>query len=353
MGGDNDRLAGLRARIDKLNSEILELLNERAAVALQVSQVKADLGISGYDPVRESAMLESLVDENRGPFSSQAVSSIFKYIFQTTLEFMEGSERGSLKVSRLYQPENTRFCVNGAEFGGSSFSVIAGPCSIESEEQAEAVAANLARCGVRIMRGGAFKPRTSPYSFQGLGMEGLKILSGAAHRHNLAVVSELTDVRQLEPAYPYLDIIQIGARNMYNYSLLREIGALDKPIILKRHFAASLEELLFSAEYLMQAGASRIILCERGIRTFERWVRNTLDISAVPLLKQETHLPVMVDISHAAGRRDILLPLAKASKAVGADALMVEVHDNPKCARSDCQQQLDFDDFARLMQELL
>ncbi|MGM9992617.1 MAG: bifunctional 3-deoxy-7-phosphoheptulonate synthase/chorismate mutase [Candidatus Bruticola sp.] len=350
--GDN-KVNELRTEIDKINSKILNLLNERAGIALKLAKEKAKAGISGYDPVRESLMLDGLVQQNLGPFGDSAVREIFKHICQITLELMGSSERCNLKVSRSSHPENTKFTINGAIFGSGAFNVIAGPCSIESEEQAEAVASCLDKLGVKLMRGGAFKPRTSPYSFQGLGMVGLQMLFQAARRHNLAVVSEITDVRLLDQAAPYIDIIQIGARSMYNYPLLQEVGRLGKPVILKRHFAASLDEFLLAAEYIMQGGTSDIILCERGIRTFERWVRNTLDISALPLLKRETHLPIMADISHAAGRRDILLPLAKAVKAAGADALMIEVHNNPKCARSDSQQQLNLDEFIALYQNLL
>lgn len=352
MAVKDNRVSALRDEIDKINFKILDLLNQRAAIALELTGEKAKAGIDGFDPVRESSMLEELVKHNGGPFSNSAISELFKHIFQVTLELMSGHERQSLKVSRGYKAENTLVKVNGATFGGGVFNIIAGPCSVENEEQVEAVASCLEASKVKIMRGGAFKPRTSPYSFQGLGLPGLKMLCEAAQRHGLAVASEITDVRLLDKIYPYVDIVQIGARNMYNYPLLQEVGAMGKPLILKRHFAATLDEFLLAAEYLMKSGASEIILCERGIRTFERWVRSTLDISAVPLLKKETHLPVIVDISHAAGRRDILLPLAKAAQSAGADGLMVEVHNDPKCARSDSQQQLNLQEFVKLAQAL-
>ncbi len=348
----DNRVTALRAEIDKINFQILELLNQRASVALELTEEKAKAGISGFDPVRESSMLEELIKNNGGPFSNSAVSELFKHIFQVTLELMNGHERHSLKVSRGYKAENTQVDINGAIFGTGAFNIIAGPCSVENEDQVEAVAAQLEASHIKIMRGGAFKPRTSPYSFQGLGLPGLKMLYEAARRHHLAVASEITDVRLIDKIYPYIDIVQIGARNMYNYPLLQEVGSMGKPLILKRHFASTLDEFLLAAEYLMKSGASEIILCERGIRTFERWVRNTLDISAVPLLKKETHLPVIVDVSHAAGRRDILLPLAKAAQAAGADGLMIEVHNNPKCARSDSQQQLNLQEFAEFAQAL-
>ena len=205
---------------------------------------------------------------------------------------------------------------------------------------------------MKFMRGGAFKPRTSPYDFQGLGLEGLKIFHEVAHKYDLNVVSEITDPRLVEEALPYVDIWQIGARNMYNYALLQEVGRQTKPVILKRNFAATWEELILASEYILQAGNDKIILCERGIRTSERWVRNTLDLSSVPILHQETPWPIMVDISHAAGRRDILPSLAKASQAVGADLLMVEVHNHPERARSDSQQQLNLEEFGRMLELL-
>lgn len=347
-----EELDNLRAEIDSINYKILDLLNERAAVALRIGKCKAELGISGFDPVREGGMLKRLLERNGGPFDGEAVGSIFKEIFQKTLALMDKQDRSLLKVSRHAHSENTVVSVGGAEFGSGEFCIIAGPCSVESEEQIEEAAASLAGLGVKIMRGGAFKPRTSPYSFQGLGMPGLKLLYEAARRHGLAVISEITDPRLLDEIYPYVDILQIGARSMYNYDLLKEVGAQDKPVVLKRHFGASLEELLLSAEYLLNAGNRRIILCERGIRTHERWVRATLDISAVPLLKRESHLPVIADISHAAGRQDILIPLARAVKAAGADGLMLEVHPHPEAARSDGRQQLNFAQFAALLQAL-
>lgn len=347
-----EELDNLRAEIDSINYRILDLLNERAAVALQIGKCKAELGISGFDPVRESGMLKRLLEKNGGPFDGEAVGAIFKEIFQKTLALMDKQDRSLLKVSRQAHAENTVVSAGGAEIGSGEFCIIAGPCSVESEEQIEEAAASLAGLGVKIMRGGAFKPRTSPYSFQGLGMPGLKLLYEAARRHGLAVISEITDPRLLDEIYPYVDILQIGARSMYNYDLLKEVGAQDKPVVLKRHFGASLEELLLSAEYLLNAGNGRIILCERGIRTYERWVRATLDISAVPLLKLESHLPVIADISHAAGRQDILTPLARAVKAAGADGLMLEVHPHPEAARSDGRQQLNIAQFAALLQAL-
>lgn len=242
--------------------------------------------------------------------------------------------------------------VGGVRLGADRGVVIAGPCSVEGAEQLEEIAGHLARRGVRLIRGGAFKPRTSPYSFQGLGRKALTLLSQVARRHGLAVVTEVLDPRDLEAVLECADVLQIGARNMYNYPLLQEVGRTRTPVLLKRGFQATLEELLLSAEHVMSQGNDRVILCERGIRTFERWTRSTLDISAVPLLKQESHLPVVVDVSHAAGRRDILAPLARAALAAGADGLMLEVHSNPAVALSDGEQQLDLPGFDRLLESL-
>jgi 3-deoxy-7-phosphoheptulonate synthase/chorismate mutase len=219
---------------------------------------------------------------------------------------------------------------------------------VESEDQMGRAAAGLARLGVGLIRGGAFKPRTSPYSFQGLGLRGLEILRAAADRHGMAVVTEVMDPREAETVARYTDIIQIGARNMYNYDLLREVGRCGRPVFLKRGMSASLEELMWAAEYVALSGEERIILCDRGVRTFTRETRNSLDIASVPLLRRMTALPVAVDVSHAAGRRDILVPLSRAALAAGAQLLMVEVHPNPAAARSDSTQQLSLEEFALL-----
>ncbi len=229
---------------------------------------------------------------------------------------------------------------------------IAGPCAVESEEQLERAAARLSELGVGFFRAGAFKPRTSPYAFQGLGEEGLRILSGACRRHGLAAVTEATSASNLELVARYADVIQIGARNMYNYDLLRAAGQAGRPVLLKRGLSATLEEWLGAAEYIALAGCDSIVLCERGIRTFSRETRGTLDLSIVPLALAATRLPVIVDVSHAAGRRDILAPMAAAAFACGAHAVMIEVHPEPDRALSDAEQQIDFEDFAVLQQRV-
>ncbi len=247
-------------------------------------------------------------------------------------------------VSREFHPENTVIeC--GDEKIGDKFQFIAGPCAVESREQMQREAEFLSNLGVKFLRGGAFKPRTSPYSFQGLGIEGLKILREVGDKYNMKVVSEMMSPEDLPLFEEYVDVIQIGTRNMQNYRLLEKIGHSTKPVILKRGFMSTIEEWLLAAEYLYYHGNSQIILCERGIRTFEKYTRNTLDIAAVPLVKILSHLPIIVDLSHATGRRDLIPPLSKAVVAAGADGVMIEVHENPEKALSDGQQSLNFDEF--------
>jgi 3-deoxy-7-phosphoheptulonate synthase len=241
---------------------------------------------------------------------------------------------------------------NGLRIGGDDVVVMAGPCSVESREQIFKAAGQVAKAGARVLRGGAFKPRSSPYSFQGHGIEGLKLLREAADENNLLVISEVMEIAQIEPMLPYVDIFQIGARNMQNFNLLRELGKVKKPALLKRGIAATLEELLLSAEYIMSGGNYEVILCERGIRTFETYTRNTLDISAIPIIKKLSHLPMTSDPSHGTGLRDKVPPMARASVAAGADALLIEVHPDPDKAMSDGAQSLFPEQFAKLMDEL-
>ncbi len=241
---------------------------------------------------------------------------------------------------------------NGASFGGEEIAICAGPCSVESREQIEATAKSVASHGANVLRGGAFKPRTSPYAFQGLGLEGLKLLRDAADRNGLAVVTEVLDPREVGDVVRYADMLQIGARNMQNFSLLREAGMAQKPVLLKRGLAATIEELLMAAEYLLVAGNESIVLCERGIRSFDRATRNLLDIAAVPLLHSLTHLPVVVDPSHGTGLAPLVAPMAAAAVAAGADGLLIEVHPDPAAAASDGPQSLTFEQFNALMSQL-
>jgi 3-deoxy-7-phosphoheptulonate synthase len=256
------------------------------------------------------------------------------------------------RASRLFQPTDTIVNVKGKIIGGNKLAVIAGPCSVESEDQLLTIAEAVKKSGATFLRGGAYKPRTSPYSFQGLKEEGLKLLKKASDLTGLPVVTEIMASDQIESALPYVDIIQIGARNMQNFDLLKEVGKTDKPILLKRGLSATIEELLMSAEYIMSEGNENVILCERGIRTFETYTRNTLDLSAVLAIKKLSHLPVIVDPSHASGKWWMVEPLSKAAIAVGADGIAVEVHHDPVNALSDGEQSIKPDKFAHLMESL-
>lgn len=257
-------------------------------------------------------------------------------------------QKKELIVSRKTKSEDTVIEVKNAIIGGTAQVMIAGPCSIESYEQLRTVASALKESGIQVMRGGAFKPRTSPYEFQGLGIDGLRMLKEVADEFGLATISEIVHPGHIELAEQYIDIIQIGARNMQNFELLKAAGGANIPVLLKRGIAATLEEFVYAAEYVAVSGNTRVMLIERGIRTYEKWTRNTLDITAIPLLKQETHLPVLVDVSHSTGRKDILLPCAKAALAAGADGIMVEVHPDPPSALSDAAQQLTIPEFETL-----
>ncbi len=256
-------------------------------------------------------------------------------------------------AARSFRPEGTRVKLsNGLEIGGQQVVVMAGPCSVESRDQLLRTAELVAKAGAKVLRGGAFKPRSSPYSFQGLGEEGLQLLREVADRFGMLVISEVMEISQIPVMMPYVDIFQIGARNMQNFNLLREIGRVRKPALLKRGVAATIEELLLSAEYIMAGGNYDVILCERGIRTFETYTRNTMDISAIPVAKKLSHLPITADPSHGTGRRDKVAPMARAAVAAGADALLIEVHHDPEKALSDGPQSLYPEQFAELMQQV-
>ncbi len=255
-------------------------------------------------------------------------------------------------ASRTFKPERTVVSMGDFRIGGDEVIVMAGPCSAETEEQVEAAAKNVRKAGAKMLRGGAFKPRSSPYSFQGLGEEGLKILKGAADRHNLKLVSEVMDISQIDLLVKYADMLQVGARNMQNFMLLRELGRIRTPILLKRGISATIEEWLLSAEYLLSGGNTDVVLCERGIRTFENYTRNTLDISAVPIIQKLSHLPIVVDPSHGTGLREKVAPMARAAVAAGADGLIIEVHPDPDHALSDGAQSIFPQQFDRVMAEL-
>ncbi len=255
-------------------------------------------------------------------------------------------------VSRVFKPTDTIIDVKGVKFGGDHIGMIAGPCTVETYEQMDETAKKLKSYGVKVLRGGAFKPRTSPYAFQGLGEEGLKILREVADKYDMVVTSEVMEVAQIPMFLKYVDILQVGARNMQNFNLLKSLGEVRKPILLKRGLSATIEEWLMSAEYIMAGGNREVILCERGIRTFEHITRNTLDISAIPVVQKISHLPVVVDPSHATGLRDKVAPMSKASIAAGANGLIIEVHNSPETAVCDGAQSLYPEQFKELYDEL-
>jgi 3-deoxy-7-phosphoheptulonate synthase len=256
-------------------------------------------------------------------------------------------------AGRSFRPEGTVVKLgNGVEVGGKEVIVMAGPCTVETREQIFATAEAVSKAGAKVLRGGAFKPRSSPYSFQGHGEEALKLMREAGEKFNLLIISEVMEISQIAMMLPYVDILQVGARNMQNFNLLRELGKVRKPVLLKRGIAATLEELLLSAEYILSGGNYELILCERGIRTFETYTRNTMDISAIPIIHKLSHLPMTGDPSHGTGRRDKVPPMARAAVAAGADALLIEVHNDPNKAWSDGAQSLFPEQFAKLMDEL-
>jgi 3-deoxy-7-phosphoheptulonate synthase len=272
-------------------------------------------------------------------------------LFEGVQEVVRVSEPYKL-TSRTFKKDKTIVKARGVEIGGDQIVVMAGPCTIENETQMFETARRVARAGARVLRGGAYKPRTSPYAFQGMGVEGLKLLRAAGDENNMAVVSEVMEISQIEKMLEYVDILQVGARNMQNYNLLSALGQVRKPILLKRGMSATIQEWLLAAEYIMSGGNYDIILCERGIRTFETYTRNTFDIAAIPVIDKLSHLPIIGDPSHAVGRRDKVMPVARAVVAAGGDGLLIEVHHDPEKAVCDGPQSLYPEQFTRLMDEL-
>ncbi|TFB25070.1 3-deoxy-7-phosphoheptulonate synthase [Filobacillus milosensis] len=350
---DPNKLEQLREEVDQVNLRILDLINKRGELIKQIGDIKTHQGINVFDPLREREMLDLIIKNHEGPFEYSTIEHLFKEVFKAAKELIEEDQLNALLVSRQKKPTDTIVKVDEIEVGNGKPEFIFGPCSVESFEQVDAVAESIKQQGLSMLRGGAFKPRTSPYDFQGLGIEGLKILKEVGKKHGLKVVSEIVNPNDIETAHDYVDVIQIGARNMHNFELLKEAGRSTKPILLKRGLAATINEFMNAAEYIISQGNGQIILCERGIRTYETATRNTLDITAVPILKKETHLPVFVDVTHSTGRRDLLLPAAKAGLAIGADGIMAEVHPDPATALSDSQQQMDIPTFETFINELL
>lgn len=318
-----------------------------------VSQEKIDCFIRSWEAKGFSTILSVGTEHTAVCLLGNTAAVDLEHAVQTSgiVEYGRRVTEQYKAVNRTVHTDDTLIPVGDAVIGEGSFTVIAGPCSVESEEQIIKVAESVKASGAKLLRGGAFKPRTSPYSFQGIGADGLNLLLEAKKATGLPIVSEIMNQTQI-PLFEDIDVIQIGARNMQNFDLLKAVGQLKKPVLLKRGLANSIEELLMSAEYIMSEGNDQIVLCERGIRTFETMTRNTLDLSAVVLLKQKSHLPVIVDPSHATGIRSLVAPLSKAVLAVGADGLLVEVHNDPAHALCDGGQSLDPGQFAGLMETL-
>ena len=323
----------------------------RSATEAEVLGVKSHIlaeGMTPFDHQGAERVVIAVVGEV-GPRKAELMSKLSAL---AGVESITAISRPFKLTSRDFKPEDTVIHVGDAVIGDGSLTVMAGPCSVESREQLFETADGVAAAGATILRGGAFKPRTSPYSFQGLGVEALRYLAEARERTGLPVITEVMEPNQVDIVAEYADILQIGTRNMQNYSLLQAVGRVARPVMLKRGYGATIEEWLMAAEYIVSSGNPNVILCERGIRTFETYSRNTMDLTAVPILHQLTHLPVIVDPSHATGKRSLVKPLAMGGVAVGADGVMVEVHPDPDSALSDAEQQLTIQQFAEMMPAL-
>ena len=325
------------------------IVMEHTASEEHVQKVIESLVEAGYDVHRSSGVDFTVLGAVGVP--SRPIDPRLIEVLPGVREVIRISEPYKL-AGRTFKKEDTVVDVAGVKVGASEVIAMAGPCSVESAEQVASVAGSVAKAGARILRGGAFKPRTSPYSFQGYGEEALKWMRAAADANGLAVISEVMDARQIEMMMRYVDCLQVGARNTQNFDLLKELGKVRKPVLLKRGLSSTIEEWLLSAEYILAGGNGQVILCERGIRTFENYTRNTLDISAVPVVKAKSHLPIVVDPSHGTGRREKVIPMARAAVAAGADGLIIEVHNNPEKALSDGPQSLYPAQFEQLMGEL-
>jgi len=319
-----------KADEEEINRIVEKIKNMGYSVLKSEGEGQRIIGIGGVKPesdIKEISMIEGV---------ARVLSISEPYVF----------------AGRDFKPENTIINVGNASIGSEEVTIIAGPCAVENELQIHTVAQYVAKAGAKILRGGAYKPRTSPYSFQGLGEDGLKFIRDAADSNGLKVVTEIIDLTLIDMVGKYTDIFQVGARNMYNYPLLKELGKLNIPVLLKRGLSATIDELLMSSEYILAGGNNKVILCERGIRTFEPSTRNTFDISAIPVIQQKSHLPVIADPSHATGFRDMVTPVARAAVAAGADGLIIEVHNDPNKALSDGPQALLPDQFEKLISEV-
>jgi 3-deoxy-7-phosphoheptulonate synthase len=324
------------------------IVMEKHAPDEKVERVVAELSSRGFDVHRSTGADQTVL----GVVGNiETIDRREFELFDGVQEVVRVSEPYKL-TSRTFKRDKTVVTARGVKIGGDQVVIMAGPCTIESEHQLFETARRVARAGARILRGGAYKPRTSPYAFQGMGIEGLKLLRAAGDELDMAVVSEVMEISQIEAMLDYVDIMQVGARNMQNYNLLSALGQTRKPVLLKRGMSATIQEWLLAAEYIMSGGNYDVILCERGIRTFETHTRNTLDISAIPVIGKLSHLPIIADPSHAVGLRDKVMPMARAIVAAGADGVLIEVHHDPDKAVCDGPQSLYPDQFARLMDEL-
>ncbi|MEI7024191.1 bifunctional 3-deoxy-7-phosphoheptulonate synthase/chorismate mutase [Paenibacillus sp. y28] len=332
--------------------QLLEKLSDWALLHQATSSALDWPNEPGHRQMAERRILDEMAGNHPGILSETAVRQLFEQLFKTASGKEQDGHKKTLLVSRKHKIEDTVIPLGAAAVGSGRPVMIAGPCSVESYEQVRQVAAALKEAGITVLRGGAFKPRTSPYEFQGLGIDGLKILREVSAEFGLRTISEIVHPGHIDLACQYIDVIQIGARNMHNFELLKAAGEAPIPVLLKRGLAATLDEFLHAAEYIVSRGNMQVMLIERGIRTYEKATRNTLDISAVPILKQESHLPVLVDVTHSTGRKDILAPCAKAALAAGADGIMAEVHPNPAAALSDAGQQLNLEEFRRFYSDV-
>ncbi|MHB1392565.1 MAG: bifunctional 3-deoxy-7-phosphoheptulonate synthase/chorismate mutase [Clostridia bacterium] len=344
-------LTGLQNEVEQVNAEILSLLNRRLSLIEKAADIKNEEKTGIFDQVKEISFIEQIAGENNTSRYNKMIKEIFSIIFSTTLKYAGINNEKKLLIGQQHglKPHTIQ------EIVGQNVDmpvIIAGPCAIEKYEYLDKVARLLVSKNIKFLRGGAYKPRTSPYEFQGLQEEGLKILKEIGKKYELITVTEVVDTRNVQLVANYADIVQVGSRNMDNYELLKEVGRINKPILLKRGLSATIQEFIYAAEYIALQGNQKIILCERGIRTFENKTRNTLDISSVPILKSETSLPVIADLSHSLGRKDIAVNIAKAILAVGADGMMMEVHPFPELAFSDREQQLNFVEFTDLLEAI-
>lgn len=325
------------------------IIMEHAAKEKDIQKVIERLTEWGYDIHRSTGETRTVLGAVGSPKTAADPRDL--EVLAGVREVVRISEPYKL-AGRTFKREDTVVRIGDVTIGGDEIVAMAGPCAVESRDQVREIAASVREMGATFLRGGAFKPRTSPYSFQGLGEEGLKYLREAADENGMLVVSEVMDTTHIPVVERYVDILQVGARNMQNFVMLKELGKIKKPVLLKRGLSATIEEWLLSAEYVMVGGNHQVILCERGIRTFERYTRNTLDLSAIPVIEKLSHLPILVDPSHGTGRRENVVPMARAAVAAGADGLLIEVHNHPDQALSDGAQSLYPEQFQRLMEEI-